>query len=222
MDIIIIYLLVLIIPAIASFNINSNYKKFKQIELNKKISGFEVARKILDENGLDNVYIIETQRDLGDCYDSARKTVKLSKDVFHGETIAAASIAAHECGHAIQDKEGYSWMKIRSAIFPIVSISNKIAYVTLILGLIFQYSDLVLVSVILTTASLLFQLITLPVEFDASDRASKLLDELKLVDTDELEGTKKILKSAALTYVAGVLTTMLQMLYYLMLSRSKD
>ena len=88
--------------------------------------------------------------------------------------------------------------------------------------LIFQYSDLVLVSVILTTASLLFQLITLPVEFDASDRASKLLDELKLVDTDELEGTKKILKSAALTYVAGVLTTMLQMLYYLMLSRSKD
>ena len=107
MDIIIIYLLILIIPAIASFNINSNYKKFKQIELNKKISGFEVARKILDENGLDNVYIIETQRDLGDCYDSARKTVKLSKDVFHGETIAAASIAAHECGHAIQDKEGY-------------------------------------------------------------------------------------------------------------------
>lgn len=222
MDIIIIYLLILIIPAIASFNINSNYKKFKQIELNKKISGFEVARKILDENGLDNVYIIETQRDLGDCYDSTRKTVKLSKDVFHGETIAAASIAAHECGHAIQDKEGYSWMKIRSSIFPIVSLSNKIAYITLILGLIFQYSDLVLVSVILTTASLLFQLITLPVEFDASDRASKLLDELKLVDTDELEGTKKILKSAALTYVAGVLTTMLQMLYYLMLSRNKD
>lgn len=206
----------------AQVKINGAYKKYRRIGTKKKLSGQEIARKILDENGLKDIYVVEVKGELTDHYDPTRKVIRLSHDIFHGTSIASVSVAAHECGHAIQDKEGYSWMKIRSAIFPIVSISNKIAYVTLILGLIFQYSDLVLVSVILTTASLLFQLITLPVEFDASDRASKLLDELKLVDTDELEGTKKILKSAALTYVAGVLTTMLQMLYYLMLSRSKD
>lgn len=220
--IVIIYLLLLILPAIASININLNYKKYKQIDVNSKLSGFEVARKILDKNGLDEIYIVEVTGELTDCYDPTRKTVKLSSDIFHGESIAAASVAAHECGHAIQDKEGYSWMRIRSAIFPFVSFANKIAYFTLIAGFIFQMADLIMISVILTTASLIFQLITLPVEFDASRRANEELESLNIVDSTELEGSKKVLKSAAMTYVAGVLTTLLQMIYYLLAFRDRD
>lgn len=222
MDILIIYLLLLIIPALASFNINKNYKRFKNVDLNKKISGFEVARKVLDANGLNDIYIVEVPGNLTDCYDPTRKTVKLSTDIFHGESIAAAAVAAHECGHAIQDKEGYSWMRLRSLIFPIVSIANKIAYGTLILGFILQAFDLIMISVILTTASLAFQLITLPVEFDASKRANDNLEKLGIIGEIELEGTKRVLKSAAMTYVAGVLTTLLQMLYYLMAFKDRD
>lgn len=222
MDILIIYLLLLIIPALASFNINKNYKRFKDVDLNKKISGFEVARKVLDANGLNDIYIVEVPGNLTDCYDPTRKTVKLSTDIFHGESIAAAAVAAHECGHAIQDKEGYSWMRLRSLIFPIVSIANKIAYGTLILGFILQAFDLIMISVILTTASLAFQLITLPVEFDASKRANDNLEKLGIIGEIELEGTKRVLKSAAMTYVAGVLTTLLQMLYYLMAFKDRD
>lgn len=219
---IIIYLLLLVIPTIATININANYKKYKQIDTNKKLSGFEVARKILDENGLKDIYIVEVPGELTDCYDPTRKTVKLSSDVFHGESIAATSVAAHECGHAIQDKEGYTWMKIRSMIFPFVSFTNKVAYFALIAGFIFQAADLILISVILTSASLLFQLVTLPVEFDASARANNILVELGLIDDLEVLGTKKVLKSAAMTYVAGVLTTVLQMLYYLLAFRDRD
>lgn len=222
MDIIIIYLLLLIIPALASFNINKNYKRFKDVDLNKKISGFEVARKVLDANGLNDIYIVEVPGNLTDCYDPTRKTVKLSTDIFHGESIAAAAVAAHECGHAIQDKEGYSWMRLRSLIFPVVSIANKIAYGTLILGFILQAFDLIMISVILTTASLAFQLITLPVEFDASKKANDNLEKLGIIGEIELEGTKRVLKSAAMTYVAGVLTTLLQMLYYLMAFKDRD
>ncbi len=222
MDILFIYLLLLIIPALASFNINRNYRKYKEISLDKKLSGFEVARKILDENGLNDIYIVEVPGNLTDCYDPTRKTVKLSTDIFHGESIAAAAVAAHECGHAIQDKEGYFWMILRSLIFPIVSIANKIAYGTLIFGFILQAFDLIMISVILTTASLAFQLITLPVEFDASRRANNNLEKMGIIEEIELDGTKRVLKSAAMTYVAGVLTTLLQMLYYLMAFKDHD
>ncbi|MCX4248996.1 MAG: zinc metallopeptidase [Bacilli bacterium] len=222
MDILFIYLLLLIIPALASFNINRNYRKYKEISLDKKLSGFEVARKILDENGLNDIYIVEVPGNLTDCYDPTRKTVKLSTDIFHGESIAAAAVAAHECGHAIQDKEGYFWMRLRSLIFPIVSIANKIAYGTLIFGFILQAFDLIMISVILTTASLAFQLITLPVEFDASRRANNNLEKMGIIEEIELDGTKRVLKSAAMTYVAGVLTTLLQMLYYLMAFKDHD
>ncbi len=222
MDTLIIYLLMLIIPIIASINISSNYKKYQKKKLNKEISGFEVARRILDENGLENVYIVEVPGNLTDCYDSSRKTVKLSTDIFHGESIAAASVAAHECGHAIQDKEGYNWMRIRSLIFPVVSVANHVAYVCLILGIIFQAINFVKLSVGLTAFALLFQLITLPVEFNASARANKILADLNILDEEEIVGSKKVLGSAAMTYVAGVLTTLLQMLYYLLSFTNRD
>ncbi len=219
---IIVYILLLIIPLCATIGIKSAYSKYKKKENEKGISGAEVARTILDKNGLNNLYVIETGGDLTDCYDPTRKTIKLSHDVFHGTSIAAMAIAAHECGHAIQDKEGYGWMKFRSSLFPIVNISNKAAYILLIIGIVLEAVNFIYAAVAITGIGLLFQLVTLPVEYDASARAKKELDSLDLVNKKEAAGVKKILDKAALTYVAGVLTTVLQMMYYLGVFRRRD
>lgn len=212
MDYIVLYLIILIVPAIASLNIKSNYNKYKQQKNKSGISGFEVARKILDENGLEKLYIVEVQGELTDHYDPSQKVVRLSTDIFHGETIAAAAVAAHECGHAIQDKENYTFMRIRATLVPIVNLITYAAYIMFAISMIFQILDLMPVAFVSVLCSLVFQIITLPVEFDASKRALIQLEKLKLVDKKEHEGTKKMLKAAALTYVASVLSSMANLL----------
>lgn len=207
-----LYILILIIPLIASLNINSNYKKYKGINNKNKLSGFEVARKVLDANGLKDMYIVEVRGELTDHYDPTQKVVRLSTDIYHGETIAAAAVAAHECGHAMQDKEGYKMMKIRSSLVPIVNLITYAAYIMFALSIIFQMFDLLMVAIISVLFGLVFQIVTLPVEFDASKRALVQLKELKLVDKKEHEGTEKMLKAAALTYVAAVLSSLLNLL----------
>lgn len=216
MEILIVYLLMLIIPIIANVNINSTYSKYKKKQNVAGKTGYDVAREILDRNGLGDIYVVETRGNLTDCYDSSRKTVKLSTDIYHGDSIAAISVAAHECGHAVQDKEGYSWMRIRSAIFPVVSIGTNLAYLILLGGLLFQVLDLIYIAIVLTGLGLLFQLITLPVEFDASNRAKVFLKEYGVVDNSEEQGVSKMLGSAAMTYVAGVVSAALEMLYLIM------
>lgn len=212
MENLVLYLLVLIIPLIASININSCYKKYKNKNNSKGISGFEVARKILDENGLNNMYIVEVKGNLSDHYDPKQKVVRLSSDVFHGETIAAAAIAAHECGHAIQDKEAYGWMRVRSAIYPIVNFGTTLAYVLFFISIFLEMVNLLLIAVAMVLLGLIFQLVTLPVEFDASSRALKCLTTYNLVSVEEHEGSKKVLKAAALTYVAAVLSSLLNLI----------
>ncbi len=216
MEILIVYLLMLIIPIIANVNINSTYSKYKKKQNVAGKTGYDVAREILDRNGLGDIYVVETRGNLTDCYDSSRKTVKLSTDIYHGDSIAAISVAAHECGHAVQDKEGYSWMRIRSAIFPVVSIGTNLAYLILLGGLLFQVLDLIYIAIVLTGLGLLFQLVTLPVEFDASNRAKVFLKEYGVVDNSEEQGVSKMLGSAAMTYVAGVVSAALEMLYLIM------
>lgn len=211
MDLILI-ILILLIPAIAQASISINYSNYKKQANEKKISGQEVARKILDENGLSNIYVVEIRGNLTDHYDSSRKVVRLSSEVFHGETVAAAAIAAHECGHAIQDKENYFMLRLRSLIYPVVNLGTSLSYIIILLGIIFQALDLVYVGIALTGLGLIFQLVTLPVEFDASKRALKILEEDNIVEKSEHIGCKKVLTSAALTYVAGVLTSALQIL----------
>jgi len=211
-----LYLLILVVPLIASLNINSNYKKYKKVNNKKGLSGFEVARKILDENGLKDMYIVEVRGDLTDHYDPSQKVVRLSTDIFHGETIAAAAVAAHECGHAIQDKEGYTMMKIRSSLVPIVNLVTYAAYIMFALSVFLQIFNLLLVAIVSVLFGLVFQIVTLPVEFDASKRGLKNLIDLKIVDKQEHEGTKKMLKSAALTYVAAVLSSLLNLLRLVM------
>ena len=212
MELIILYILALVIPLIASANIKSTYSKYKKIDNKKKLSGFEVARKVLDANGLKDMYIVEVSGNLTDHYDPNQKVVRLSTDIFHGETIAAASVAAHECGHAIQDKEGYKFMRIRASLVPIVNFVTYSAYILFFLSIFLQMLDMLMIAIIMVGFGLLFQIVTLPVEFDASKRALVQLKELNLVDKEEHEGSQKMLKAAALTYVASVLSSVLNIL----------
>jgi len=207
-----ILLLIFIIPAIAQMSVSSNYSKYKNEDNETLISGFEVARKILDAHGLNDVHIVEVPGTLSDHYDPSRKVVRLSKDIFHGTSIASSAIAAHECGHAIQDKEGYFYMKFRSLIFPIVRIATQVSYVIIFIGLLLQVLDLIYIGIAFVGLGLIFQLVTLPVEINASKRAKEELSKLNLVNSSEEEGVGRMLNAAAMTYVAGVLASALQLL----------
>ena len=218
----ILAIIVIIIPLIAQIGVSSNYQKYKRVKNTKELTGYDVARKILDENGLGDIYIVETRGELTDHYDPTKRVVRLSSDIYHGKTIAAMSVAAHECGHAIQDKEGYTFMRIRSAIFPIVNVATSISYWIILLGFLFELLDLIYIGIALTCLGLLFQIVTLPVEFDASKRAGVFLKEYNLATEDESKGVKKMLGAAAMTYVAGVLASALQILRLILVARNND
>ncbi len=218
----ILILLIIIIPLLAQLKIQSSYNRYKRVENNKKKSGFEVAREILDKNGLEDIYIVEIKGELTDHYDPTKKVVRLSTDIFHGETIAAAAVAAHECGHAIQDKESYTFLKIRSAIYPVVNVATSISYYIILLGFLMQAFQLIYLGIALTCCGLLFQVVTLPVEFDASRRALEKLQDYKIVDNSEFAGAKEVLTAAALTYVAGVLASMLQIFRLILAAKDRE
>lgn len=217
-------LLGLIITALAQFYVTSSYNRYKNEKNKANKKGSDVAREILDKNGLTNVKVLVTKGNLTDHYDPRSKVIKLSKDIYEGDTIASISVAAHECGHAIQHKVGYVPLKIRSALVGIVNFSTKIGYVVIMIGLIFNALNIAMIGLILLLSMLLFQLITLPVEFNASKRAKEQLNSLGIIDSFEQEDAKKMLTAAALTYVASVLTTLLQVLRLalIVLSRNDD
>lgn len=207
-----LFLLILIIPAIAQILVTTNYGKYKAIENDKKLTGFEVARKILDKHDLKDIYVVETRGNLTDHYDSKRKVIRLSSDIFHGSTIASLAVAAHECGHAIQDKDNYSFMRLRSLIFPIVNVATSISYFIIFLGVLFQSLNLVWLGIAFVSCGLIFQIVTLPVEIDASKRAKNIIKEMNLGTEEEQDGIANMLGAAASTYVAGVLSSALEIL----------
>ncbi|MEG1494972.1 MAG: zinc metallopeptidase [Bacilli bacterium] len=211
-----------IITIAAQLYVNSQLSKYKKVENKKNLSGLEVARKILDANGLEDIYVTETTGIFSDHYDSNRKVVRLSKDVFHGTSIASVAVAAHECGHAIQDKEGYIFIKLRGFIFPMVNIASNFGYIVIMIGLLFSINNLAWLGIGLLLFILLFQLITLPVEFNASARAKELLKTQSVLDDTELEGSGKMLRAAAFTYVASLATTLLEILRMVMIVSNHD
>lgn len=223
-DITLNYLLIFIsilITTISQILISISYSKYKKVLNNKDLTGFDVAKKILDSNGLSNIMILEVKGNLTDHYDPGRKVIKLSTDIYHGSSIASAAVAAHECGHAIQDKTKYIPMRIRSHLVPFVNICTKIGYFAIMIGVIFSYL-LVELGIILLLAMLLFQLITLPVEFNASKRAMKELERLHLLDKEEKNYAKNMLIAAAFTYVASLLSTLLEILRYVLIFTDRD
>ena len=217
----IICLLIVIIPALAQLFISVNYNKYKRIFNESKITGQEVTRKILDKNNLEKIYVVATGGNLTDHYDSSRKVIRLSKDIYDNESIASLAVAAHECGHAIQDKDGYFFMRLRSFIYPIVRIGTMFSYLVIFIGAIAEAMNIIYLGIALVALGLIFQLVTLPVEFDASKRALIELKNLGLVTDDELDGAKKMLISAALTYVAGVLSSALELLRLILIFTDK-
>lgn len=223
-DITLNYLIIFIsilITTLSQIFISLAYSKYKKILNNKDLSGYDVARKILDSNNLDNIMILETRGNLTDHYDPQRKVIKLSTDIYHGSSIAGAAVAAHECGHAIQDKMKYTPMRIRSTLVPFVNICTRIGYLAIVIGIIFSYT-LIEVGIVLLLSMLVFQLITLPVEFNASHRAIKELERLNLIDEEEKSSAKNMIIAAAFTYVASVLSTLLEILRYALIFNDRD
>lgn len=217
-----LFIIGFIIVLYAQIKINSTYGKYKNIKLNKNISGQEVARMILDSNGMNDIHVVETQGELTDHYDPRRKVVRLSKQIFHDNAIASVAVAAHEVGHAIQDKEDYIFMKIRSILVPVVNFITYIGYIVAFISLLAGITGYLKVSIIIILAALLFQLVTLPVEFDASKRGREQLVKLGIIDGSEEKGVKKMLDAAAFTYVASFISSLLNLLRLIIMLRDRD
>ena len=216
-------LIAFIISIAAQVYVNSSYKKYSRIKNERGITGKEAARYILDKHGLSNIKVEPARGFLSDHYDPRNNVIKLSESNYNGYSIASVAVACHECGHAIQDKEGYFFMKIRSSIVPIVNFSSYAGYIAIVLGCLFGAINLIWLGIIAEIVILLFQLITLPVEFDASKRAKEELTNLQLIDREEYKGVSNMLKAAAFTYVAGVLNSLLQLLrLIIMLNDRRD
>lgn len=206
-----LFLMILIIPAIAQMQISMNYAKYKQVENSADLTGYEVARKILDENGLNDLYIVETRGNLTDHYDPNKKVVRLSSAIYHGSSIASLAVAAHECGHAIQDKENYFYMRLRAFILPVVNAATSVSYLIIFLGILFQSLNLIWIGIGCVAIGLSFQIITLPVEINASRRAKKEIINLELAKKEEISQVSTVLTAAASTYIAGVLASALEL-----------
>ena len=211
-----------IIVIYAQFRIKSSYAKYKKIGSKSGLTGQEIARKILDSNNLSDVHVVETKGELTDHYDPSRKVVRLSSDIYHGSSISSISVAAHECGHAIQDKEGYVFMKIRAMLVPVVNFITYIGYFVAIISIFAGITGYLKISLLIILAAILFQLVTLPVEFDASNRAGKELERLGLIDLEEKDGVKSVLGAAALTYVASLISSILNLLRIIIMISGRD
>ncbi len=219
LDLLLVFIIISL-PLLATIYVRVTYNKNKQKESSNGLTGYDVARQILDKNGLNDLIIVETKGTLSDHYDPSRKVVRLSREVYHGTSIASNAVAAHEIGHAIQDKEGYFFLKFRSAIFPIVFILSNISYYIIMLGFIFELINLVWIGIAAVGFGVFFQIITLPVEINASNRAKKELDALGIINNEDKSGVINMLNAAALTYVAGVIAGLLQL--FRLIQMTKD
>lgn len=210
-----------LIMALAQAKVSSAYNKYSKIPNSKQLTGRDVAFEILQQNGLGYIQINEVKGHLSDHYNPSQRTLNLSSEIYHGRSVAALAVAAHECGHALQHKEGYRPLMMRNAIVPVCNISQNVGWIAVIAGLILGNQTIAWIGVFLMAAMLLFQLVTLPVEFDASNRALSILNDHYLVQ-DEYSSAKSMLTAAALTYVAGVLSTLLSLLRIVLIVLSND
>lgn len=218
---IILVLLIIGLPLLAQIFIKISYENNSRIKNSKELTGYDVARKILDKNGLNDLLIVETNGYLTDHYDPNRKVIKLSKNIYGNDTISSMAVAAHEVGHAIQDKEGYFFLRLRTFIFPIVSFISRMSWLVILVGFFFEIVNAIYLGIIIISASVIFELVTLPVEINASKRAIKELNSLNLI-TGEEDKVKNVLTAAALTYVAGTLAEILQLIRLIGILKDND
>ncbi len=219
------YFLVIIgvaISMIASANVKGSFRKYARQFSQRGIRAEQVAEMILNNAGIHDVMIQRVPGDLTDHYDPSAKVLRLSDSVYGSNSIAAIGVAAHECGHAIQHDKSYAPLNIRSALVPIVNFANQLSMPMIVLGLILGMTGVAQIGILLFSAVLIFQLVTLPVEFDASSRALRIIDSMGILSDEEGKGAKKVLQAAALTYVAAVVSTALQLLRLVMLVNRRD
>lgn len=214
---IIYFILLMIIPLWAQSKVKTTYSKYSKVVTSSSLTGAQVARKILDENGLFDVHIEEVKGTLTDHYDPRSKVVRLSTGNYHGRSMAAAAVAAHEVGHAIQDAESYAFLNFRTALVPLASFGSNSAFIIIFAGIILNSMNLILLGIIFMSFAVLFQLITLPVEFNASSRAMDQLVMIGIITNREERETKKVLNAAALTYVAAALVAVAELLRFILM-----
>lgn len=206
----------MIIPLLAQIYLKSTFSRYKQERASSNLTGFEVARRILDANGLQHVQIQETQGKLTDHYDPRAKVVRLSPDIYHKPSVAAVAVAAHEVGHALQHAQNYGPLKLRTALVPVVNVANRLGFFAIMLGIILEAFFIAEIGIIMIASLFIFQLITLPVEFNASNRALIAMNEMNILyDNSEQRGARKVLTAAALTYVAALIVTLMELLRWM-------
>jgi Zn-dependent membrane protease YugP len=219
------FLIAFIVPMIIGFwaqhRVKSTFARNLQVPVANGMTGAQVARRILDSNGLNEVPVEETPGTLSDHYDPRSRSVHLSPEVFHGVSVSSTAVGAHEVGHAIQHAQSYSFFKFRSAMFPAVQFASNIWMLFLIGGIFLNILGFVYVAIALYSVAVLFQIVTLPVEFDASSRAKRQLNDMGLVASNEASGVGSVLKAAAWTYVAGALAAVAMLLYYLSMLQNR-
>lgn len=220
------YYLFLVVPALliamwAQFNVQTTFRKYNRISNSRGLTADQAARQILDDNGLYQVSIERVPGKLSDHYDPKANVIRLSDSTYGSISVGAIGVAAHEAGHAVQYATGYFPTKIRSVLIPITQIGSSIAIPLAIFGIVFSFYPLVTIGILLFCSVVLFQLITLPVEFNASRRALKTLDESRMLEGEELIVAKRVLRAAALTYVAGLLVAVANLVRLIALSNRR-
>lgn len=218
---IILVMFAVLISSFAQNKVNSTYNKYSKVISQSGYSGYEVARKILDKNGLYNVPIEMVAGRLSDHYDPTKRVLRLSRDVYNGNSVASIGVAAHEVGHAVQHEQDYSPLAIRNSIAPIVSFSSKFLWLVIFGGIILSLPGLVTIGIGIYILAIAFQLITLPVEFDASNRAIASLEQ-GILSPAEIKPTRKVLNAAAFTYVAATLASIAQLIRLIGISNRRN
>jgi len=205
----------LLLMLFAQARVRGAFTKYSQVPNQRGMSGAEVARAILDANGLSDVPVEMVQGELTDHYDPRERALRLSPPVYQGRSVAALGIAAHEAGHALQHKAGYVPLQIRSLLVPAASIGSNLGWIMILAGIVIGLTQLAWLGIAFFAAGTLFALVTLPVEFNASNRALQMLTTMGIVDRTEYQQNREVLNAAALTYIAGFLAALMQLLYWL-------
>ena len=220
------YLLVIIgavICLLASANVNATMSKYKKLRNARNMTGAEVAQRILEASGIYDVTVECLDSHSGDHYDPRTKTVRLSYDNYHYPTVTAAAVAAHECGHAVQDNEDYVPLRVRSTLVPVANFGSRFGIPVIILGMLLSFNSvLIQIGIWMFALGVLFQFVTLPAEFNASGRAMETISRIGILGSEEEKGAKKVLFAAALTYVAAAASSFLQLLRLVLISKNKD
>ncbi|AEB76179.1 peptidase, membrane zinc metallopeptidase, putative [Clostridium botulinum BKT015925] len=211
----------LIISAWAQLKVSSTFNKFSNVRSMNGYTGAQVARMLLDAEGLYDIPVQEISGRLTDHYDPRNRVMRLSTDVYNGTSVASIGVAAHETGHAIQHKKHYAPLEIRNSIVPVVNFSSSASWIIFMIGIFIKSSGLIQIGIMLFSAVVIFQLITLPVEFNASNRALKILESRNILYGDEIRGARSVLSAAAMTYVAAALTAILELVRLIAISKDE-